>query len=70
MPRQPQRHRPVGGRAAPAPVRGSATTRSCRCPIAALAPLADLPERDVTLDGLTYREVLSVTRSKAGSLRT
>ena len=34
--------------------------------IAALAPLADLPDRDVTIDGITYREVLSVTTINGG----
>ncbi|MET0801983.1 MAG: succinyl-diaminopimelate desuccinylase [Actinomycetota bacterium] len=34
--------------------------------IAALAPLADLPDRDVTIDGLTYREVLNVTTIEGG----
>jgi succinyl-diaminopimelate desuccinylase len=35
--------------------------------IEALAPLADLPARDVTIDGLTYREVASVTTIAGGS---
>jgi succinyl-diaminopimelate desuccinylase len=34
--------------------------------IAALGPLADLPPRDVELDGLTFREVVSVTRIEGG----
>jgi succinyl-diaminopimelate desuccinylase len=34
--------------------------------IAALAPLADLPDRDVTIEGLTYREVMSVTTIEGG----
>lgn len=34
--------------------------------IAALAPLADLPDRDVTIEGLTYREVLNVTMIDGG----
>lgn len=34
--------------------------------IAALAPLADLPDRDVTIDGLTFREVLNVTMIDGG----
>jgi succinyl-diaminopimelate desuccinylase len=34
--------------------------------IAALAPLADLPVRDVEVDGLTYREVASVTTIQGG----
>ncbi len=34
--------------------------------IAALAPLADLPVRDVTIDGLTFREVVSVTTIGGG----
>jgi succinyl-diaminopimelate desuccinylase len=34
--------------------------------IEALAPLADLPERDVTIDGLTFREVVSVTTIEGG----
>lgn len=35
--------------------------------IEALAPLADLPTRDVTVDGLTYREVASVTTIAGGT---
>lgn len=35
--------------------------------IEALAPLADLPTRDVTIDGLTYREVASVTTIAGGT---
>ena len=34
--------------------------------IEALAPLADLPDRDVTIDGLTFREVVSVTTIEGG----
>jgi succinyl-diaminopimelate desuccinylase len=34
--------------------------------IAALAPVADLPIRDVEVDGLTYREVASVTTIQGG----
>jgi succinyl-diaminopimelate desuccinylase len=34
--------------------------------IAALAPVADLPVRDVDVDGLTYREVASVTTIEGG----
>ncbi|MGH2681333.1 MAG: succinyl-diaminopimelate desuccinylase [Actinomycetota bacterium] len=34
--------------------------------IAALAPVADLPVRDVTVDGLTYRETASVTSIDGG----
>lgn len=34
--------------------------------IAALAPVSDLPIRDVELDGLTYREVASVTTIEGG----
>jgi succinyl-diaminopimelate desuccinylase len=34
--------------------------------IAALAPLADLPVRDVTIDGLTFREVVSITTIEGG----
>jgi succinyl-diaminopimelate desuccinylase len=34
--------------------------------IAALAPVADLPVRDVAVDGLTYREVASVTAIEGG----
>lgn len=34
--------------------------------IEALAPLADLPDRDVTIDGLTFREVVSVTMIEGG----
>lgn len=34
--------------------------------VRALAPLADLPPRDVPIDGLTYREVASVTRIAGG----
>ena len=34
--------------------------------VAALAPLADLPVRDVTIDGLTFREVVSVTTIAGG----
>jgi succinyl-diaminopimelate desuccinylase len=34
--------------------------------IAALAPVADLPARDVQVDGLTYREVASVTTIEGG----
>jgi succinyl-diaminopimelate desuccinylase len=34
--------------------------------IAALTSLADLPERDVTIDGLTFREVLNVTTIEGG----
>jgi succinyl-diaminopimelate desuccinylase len=34
--------------------------------IAALAPVADLPARDVTVGGLTYREVASVTSIEGG----
>jgi len=34
--------------------------------IAALAPVADLPIRDVQVDGLTYREVASVTTIQGG----
>lgn len=34
--------------------------------IAALAPLADLPVRDVSVDGLTFREVVSVTTIEGG----
>ncbi|MEX1263629.1 MAG: succinyl-diaminopimelate desuccinylase [Actinomycetota bacterium] len=34
--------------------------------IGALAPLADLPARDVTIDGLTFREVVSVTTIEGG----
>jgi succinyl-diaminopimelate desuccinylase len=33
----------------------------------ALAPFADLPARDVTVDGLTYREVASVTTISGGT---
>jgi succinyl-diaminopimelate desuccinylase len=35
--------------------------------IAALAPLADLPSREVTIEGLTYHEVVSVTTIEGGS---
>jgi succinyl-diaminopimelate desuccinylase len=35
--------------------------------IEALAPFADLPEKDVTIDGLTYREVASVTTIAGGT---
>jgi succinyl-diaminopimelate desuccinylase len=35
--------------------------------IEALAPVADLPTRDVTIDGLTYREVVSVTTIAGGT---
>jgi succinyl-diaminopimelate desuccinylase len=35
--------------------------------IEALAPFADLPPRDVTIDGLTYREVASVTTIAGGT---
>lgn len=35
--------------------------------IEALAPFADLPARDVTIDGLTYREVASVTTIAGGT---
>jgi succinyl-diaminopimelate desuccinylase len=34
--------------------------------IAALAPVGDLPVRDVEVDGLTYREVASITTIKGG----
>jgi len=34
--------------------------------IAALAPLAELPVRDVTVEGLTFREVVSVTTISGG----
>ena len=34
--------------------------------IDALAPLADLPVREVTIDGLTFREVLSITSIEGG----
>ncbi|HET6714634.1 MAG TPA: succinyl-diaminopimelate desuccinylase [Actinomycetota bacterium] len=34
--------------------------------VAALAPLADLPVRDVIIDGLTFREVVSVTTIAGG----
>jgi succinyl-diaminopimelate desuccinylase len=34
--------------------------------IAALAPVADLPMRDVDVDGMTYREVASVTTIQGG----
>ena len=34
--------------------------------IEALAPLADLPDRDVTIDGLTFREVVNVTTIEGG----
>jgi succinyl-diaminopimelate desuccinylase len=34
--------------------------------IGALAPLADLPARDVTVEGLTFREVMSVTTIEGG----
>ncbi len=34
--------------------------------IGALAPLADLPARDVTVEGLTFREVMSVTSIEGG----
>lgn len=37
--------------------------------IAALAPVADLPVRDVEVEGLTYREVASVTRIEGGAAR-
>ena len=37
--------------------------------IAALAPVADLPVRDVEVDGLTYREVASVTTIEGGMAR-
>ena len=37
--------------------------------IAALAPVADLPVRDVEVDGLTYREVASVTTIEGGVAR-
>lgn len=35
--------------------------------IEALAPFADLPTRDVSIDGLTYREVVSVTTIAGGT---
>jgi succinyl-diaminopimelate desuccinylase len=35
--------------------------------VAALGPLADLPVRDVPIDGLVYREVASVTRIAGGT---
>ncbi|HWC70972.1 MAG TPA: succinyl-diaminopimelate desuccinylase [Actinomycetota bacterium] len=35
--------------------------------IDALAPLVDLPVRDVTIDGLTFREVVSVTSIQGGT---
>jgi succinyl-diaminopimelate desuccinylase len=35
--------------------------------IEALAPFADLPPKDVTIDGLTYREVASVTTIAGGT---
>jgi succinyl-diaminopimelate desuccinylase len=34
--------------------------------IGALAPLADLPSRDVIIDGLTFREVVSITMIEGG----
>jgi succinyl-diaminopimelate desuccinylase len=34
--------------------------------IEALASIADLPDRDVEIDGLTYREVINVTRIEGG----
>jgi len=34
--------------------------------IEALAPIADLPVRDVTIEGLTFREVMSVTSIQGG----
>jgi len=37
--------------------------------ITALAPVADLPVRDVEVDGLTYREVASVTTIEGGVAR-
>jgi succinyl-diaminopimelate desuccinylase len=35
--------------------------------VQALAPLADLPDREVTIDGLVFREVLSVTTIRGGT---
>ena len=35
--------------------------------IAALAPIADLPDRDVEIDGLVFREVVSVTTIEGGT---
>lgn len=35
--------------------------------IGALAPLADLPAREVTIDGFTYREVVSITTIEGGA---
>lgn len=37
--------------------------------IEALAPLVDLPARDVEIDGLVFREVVSVTRIEGGGAR-
>ncbi len=37
--------------------------------IRALAPLVDLPTRDVEVDGLVFREVVSVTRIEGGGAR-
>jgi len=37
--------------------------------IQALAPLVDLPTRDVEIDGLVFREVVSVTRIEGGGAR-
>jgi len=37
--------------------------------IAALGPLVDLPARDVEIDGLVFREVVSVTRIQGGGAR-
>jgi succinyl-diaminopimelate desuccinylase len=37
--------------------------------IEALAPLVDLPTRDVEIDGLVFREVVSVTRIEGGGAR-
>jgi succinyl-diaminopimelate desuccinylase len=37
--------------------------------IQALAPLVDLPTRDVEIDGLVFREVVSVTRIEGGRAR-
>ena len=66
MPRQPERHGHRDRKGAAHSARPWHGENAIHRAIAALAPLAELPVRDVTVEGLTFREVVSVTTISGG----
>ena len=66
LPGQPERDRSRSPGEAAHSARPWLGRNAIHAAIAALAPVADLPIRDVEVDGLTYREVASVTTIQGG----